>query len=143
MSAAFSTDRPIYLQLVDRLARQIARGELAPGERLQSVREMAGQYGINPNTVQRVHEELERMGLTETRRGQGAFVTDATSRIVALTCRLRQAATADFVATMTELGCSRDDMVAELERYWTGSEDRAKCATGEGPKQENHEGGTT
>src|SRR5574340_834319 len=64
----------IYLQVIQQVKRQIASGVLAPGDQLWSVRELASQLLINPNTAARAYRDLEREGLIETRRGQGAFV---------------------------------------------------------------------
>ena len=81
MKDDFNTSSPIYLQLADRIQRRILRGELTPGEKLPSVREMAMESNVNPNTVQRTYSELERMGIVETRRGQGTFITEDGSRL--------------------------------------------------------------
>lgn len=69
MSIDFSTDKPIYQQLIERITGDIIRGILGPGEKLPSVREYAVQVGVNANTMQRVFKELERMEVTETKRG--------------------------------------------------------------------------
>ena len=76
MSEEFDPSKPIYLQLSERINNQIVRKELSAGEKLPSVREMAIRSGVNPNTVQRTYSELERMGIVETKRGQGTFVTE-------------------------------------------------------------------
>ncbi len=65
---------PIYLQVILQIKRQVATGVLAPGDQLPSVREVASQLLINPNTAARAYRDLERDGLIETRRGHGAFV---------------------------------------------------------------------
>ena len=66
--------RPIYEQIMDNLRRLIISGGVAPGDRLPSVREMAAQLAINPNTIQRAYRELEGMGLIATVPGKGCFV---------------------------------------------------------------------
>ncbi len=65
---------PVYKQLVEGLKRDLARGLVVPGERLPSVRELAAITALNPNTVARAYQEMERLGLVETRRGRGTFV---------------------------------------------------------------------
>ena len=72
---------PIYRQIIDGICRAVAAGTLAPGDRLPSVRELAAQLLVNPNTVARVYRDLERDGLLETRRGTGTFIS---SRAAAL-----------------------------------------------------------
>ena len=68
---------PIYRQIIDQISRQVAAGLLAPGDQLPSVRELASQLLVNPNTVARVYRDLERDGLLETRRGQGTYIASA------------------------------------------------------------------
>ena len=76
MGKEFQASKPIYMQIVDKINQQIVRKELKPGDKLPSVREMAVQSGVNPNTIQRTYTELERMAIVETKRGQGTFVVD-------------------------------------------------------------------
>ena len=76
MEFIFDNDRPIYLQLVEYLKLYIVSGKIEPGERLLSVREMALQIQVNPNTVQKALAELESEGLIYTERTNGKFVTN-------------------------------------------------------------------
>ena len=64
---------PVYAQLCEQMRSAIFRGEVAPGEQLPSVRDVAARLGINPNTVNRAYAELERDGAVETRRGRGTY----------------------------------------------------------------------
>jgi len=66
--------RPIYTQIVDNFRAQIASGILQPGDKLPSVRELATQLSINPNTIQRAYRELEVKGVVQTIPGKGCFV---------------------------------------------------------------------
>ena len=66
--------RPIYAQIVDRFQEQISAGILEPGEKLPSVRELAVQLSINPNTIQRSYRQLEMEGWITTMPGKGCFV---------------------------------------------------------------------
>ena len=66
--------RPIYSQIVDNIRNQVAAGILAAGDKLPSVRELAGQLAINPNTIQRAYRELEMGGWIATVPGKGCFV---------------------------------------------------------------------
>jgi len=65
---------PVYRQIIDQLRRMMVSGRLAPGERLPSIRELAGRLRINPLTVSRAYGDLEREGLIEMRRGLGMYV---------------------------------------------------------------------
>ena len=66
--------KPIYIQIIDNIRSQIAAGILQPGDKLPSVRELATQLSINPNTIQRAYREMESMGLIQTIPGKGCFV---------------------------------------------------------------------
>ena len=68
-------NRPIYSQIVDSFRERIAAGVLQPGEKLPSVRELAAELAINPNTIQRAYRELEAAGWVQTQPGKGCFVT--------------------------------------------------------------------
>ena len=72
----FDTSIPIYLQVVNDLKGKIASGQILPGEKLPSGRELSQQYQINPNTAARVYQVLEQQGICETRRGLGTFVVE-------------------------------------------------------------------
>lgn len=65
---------PIYVQLKKQVKSCIAGGILLPGDRMPSVRELAGQLTVNPNTIQKAYQELEQEGIIETVRGRGTFV---------------------------------------------------------------------
>ena len=81
MDFEFDNERPIYLQLVRRLRVGIVSGEVTPGSRIPSVRELAIQAKVNPNTVQRALGELEAEGLIYTERTNGKYVTLDETRI--------------------------------------------------------------
>ena len=70
--------RPIYTQVIDGFREQILSGILQTGDRLPSVRELASQLTINPNTIQRAYRELEAEGYILSMPGKGSFVADAT-----------------------------------------------------------------
>ena len=69
-------DRPLYLQIVDEVQRARVMGTLGADAPLPSVRELAGQLRVNPNTVQQAYRELEREGIVYVRRGQGTYLSD-------------------------------------------------------------------
>ena len=106
MTEQFSNTQPIYLQIVARLCRQIVRNEFQSGDKLPSVRELALQFGVNPNTIQRVNMELEKMGIVESRRGQGMFVTQDTKQIQAMREQLKEEQLKRFVQEIRDLGYS-------------------------------------
>lgn len=114
----FLTSQPIYMQLADLLKKQIVRGQLRPGDKLPSVRELAIQYTVNPNTVQRTYRELEQDGVVEVRRGQGTFVI----RDDGITHRLRETLKQEYVTTfvqhMREMGFSLQEVKESMQRMW-------------------------
>ena len=75
-----SDARPIYQQIMDEIRRALVVGTLAADDPLPSVRQLAGELRINPNTVQQAYRELEREGVVHVRRGLGTFARDVTSR---------------------------------------------------------------
>ena len=72
----FSEPRSIYLQIADQIRDRILQGEWEPGERIPSIRELAIELGVNPNTVTRSYQELLTWGVVVNQRGRGYFVTD-------------------------------------------------------------------
>lgn len=106
--------RPIYTQIIDGFKEQISTGVLQSGEKLPSVRELASQLAINPNTIQRAYRELESLGYVYSAAGRGSFVAaaDETGKLH------RQELLERFDALVVELesaGCSREQLVARLE----------------------------
>src|SRR5437016_268779 len=100
----FHSSKAIYLQVADRIKRLIVSQELKAGQKLQSVREMALTYNVNPNTIQRTYSELEREGILETRRGQGTFVTEQEDRLAQLRVYMIDEQILSFVQVMQEMG---------------------------------------
>jgi len=88
--------KPVYLQVVDGLKEAVAKGLLAQGDRVPSVRELAAELTINHNTVARAYQELERDGVIEVVRGQGTFIAaarpaaDRAARVEAVAARMRE-----------------------------------------------------
>lgn len=105
--------RPIYAQIVDGLRGQILSGILAPGDRLPSVRELAGELTINPNTIQRAYRELENGGFIATVPGKGCFVCP---REDAQAASSQLFATFDAAAAqLLALGLTRQQLIDRLQ----------------------------
>jgi len=115
MTLDFSRDRPIYSQLVDRICGDVLKGKLLLGDRLPSVREYAVETGVNVNTVQRVYKELEAMNITETKRGQGTFITTSEVRITALREEMKNQLAQNFLTSIEALGFSKEEMLDVLQ----------------------------
>ncbi|MDA1476113.1 GntR family transcriptional regulator [Bacillus changyiensis] len=117
MASDFSSSKPIYRQIAEQLFKKIVRLEMKPGEKLPSVRDLAVETKVNPNTIQRTYAEMERMGIVEMRRGQGTFVVEKTDMIDELKQKMRTDMIEQFVENMQELGLSKQEMLSELDRY--------------------------
>ena len=108
----FDDKAPIYVQIMDLIKQRIASGELKVGEQLPSVRDLAGQLVVNPNTVQKAYVELEREGYVDTQRGTGTFVLGDRGAVDQLRERLAHSAVESCVTTLRALGYSPDDIAA-------------------------------
>ncbi|WP_226673219.1 GntR family transcriptional regulator [Rossellomorea aquimaris] len=117
MTEEYTASKPIYIQIADRIIREIVRKELSPGDKLPSVREMAVQSGVNPNTIQRTYSELERMDIVETRRGQGTFVTEREEVLTVLNEKVQREVIESFIRNMKELGLTKEQMIKGVEKY--------------------------
>ncbi|TCP68796.1 GntR family transcriptional regulator [Baia soyae] len=110
--------QPIYEQLVQQFRQMLAKGEIELGSKLPSVRDFAVQMKINPSTVVRTYQELERDGLCEKRRGQGTFITSSASQVSELRKEIAEGALGSFVRTLQILGVTREEaqkMIAEVD----------------------------
>jgi GntR family transcriptional regulator len=108
---------PIYQQLVQQVREAIARGDLQPGERLPSVRQLADELAVNPNTVARAYTELERDGLLVTRPGLGVFVAPPGTDLTREARDRRLAELLDrWLTEAVHLGYSADDVVRLVAR---------------------------
>lgn len=117
MSWEFQDHLPIYAQLMDTLKRRIITGRYLPGEKLPSVRELAAEAGINPNTVQRAFSELEREGLIYTQRATGKYVTENADEIKSARQALAKTQVAEFLSNMQSLGYSVGDVIVLLQSF--------------------------
>lgn len=115
MAWNLDSDKPIYIQLVERLQMQIVSGIYRPGQRLPSVRELASAAAVNPNTMQRAFTELEGSGLVITRSTNGRTVTDDEELIQKVRRQLAERQTGLFFAGMRELGYTRQEALSFLE----------------------------
>ena len=116
MDWRFRSDLPIYSQLVDKIKLGIVSGEMPPGSRLPAVRELAMDAGVNPNTMQRALQELEREGMVYAQRTSGRFVTIDTGVIERTRETVAEELTKGFLASMAELGLGGDEIIALLSR---------------------------
>ena len=114
MDWKFRNDIPIYSQLIEQIELRIVSGVYAPGERLQSVRDMSMEAGVNPNTMQRALQELERQGMVYSQRTAGRFVTEDSAIIAAAKKALAKKHIEDYIQSMAKIGFSGEEMIAVL-----------------------------
>lgn len=130
MSWEFQDHLPIYAQLMDTLKRRIITGRYLPGEKLPSVRELAAEAGINPNTVQRAFSELEREGLIYTQRATGKYVTENADEIKFARQALAKTQVAEFLSNMQSLGYSVGDVIVLLQSFNESEEESSHADSG-------------
>lgn len=125
MEWKFSEDLPIYQQIMDGIKQRIATGDWTQGQKLPSVRELAVQAGVNPNTMQKALAELEREGLLYTKRTAGRFVAEQEGITTELQEEMMEKYVEEFIANMKSLGYTLSD-ITEIFQKKTEQERRIK-----------------
>jgi len=108
--------RPIYLQLEDQIKTRIIAGVYRPGEKLPSVRELAAEAAVNPNTMQKALTELERSGLVYAQRTSGRFITEDIQIMKNLKEQLAKKHIEQFLSTMEQLDFRKEEILSLLTR---------------------------
>lgn len=116
MAWNLDSDRPIYAQILEIIQLRIIAGKYKPGEKIPSVRELAAEAGVNPNTMQKALSELERNGLVMALRTSGRIVTEDMEMINETRNKLAKEQVREFIVKMKELGFNREEIVALLEQ---------------------------
>lgn len=115
MAWNFASDRPIYLQIIEHIQADVICGKYTQGERMPSVRELAAEASVNPNTMQRALSELEESGLLVSQRTTGRFVTEDTSVLARSKLLLANSFAIEFQRKIGELGYSAQDAIELLK----------------------------
>lgn len=123
MPIEFDPKTPIYIQIIDLLKRDLVTGKLKGGDKMPSVRELAEKYQVNPNTVQRVYQELERENITYTQRGMGTFVREDTLQSGQLKKEMAEKVIQSFFEGMSQLGFNKKEILDHVKTYAEGSEE--------------------
>lgn len=119
----FDNDRSIYVQLIEQIQNRIATGYYQPGSKLASVRELAGEAEVNPNTMQKALSELERMGLLHSQRTSGRYVTEDEGRIQEMKRQSAKEAIHSFLKQMESLGFEKEEIINLIREEKEGNED--------------------
>ena len=115
MEAGFDRERPIYMQIMERIKSQILSGFYRPGEKLPSVREMAVEMSVNPNTMQKAMAELEREGLLFSKRTAGRYISEDEALLQSLKEETIRNEAEAFLKRLKELGISKEEMMIALK----------------------------
>lgn len=116
------SSRPIYLQIIERVQMDIITGRYQPGDKLPSVRDLAQEAAVNPNTMQKALSELERSGLIYSQRTSGRFITEDKELIHQMKKELAAAEVSAFVAHMKQLGITPEEIRQLLAETIEGEE---------------------
>lgn len=112
-----NSEKPVYLQLMERIERNILSGVYHPGERLPAVRELASEAAVNPNTMQKALQELERSGLVYAERTNGRFITDDITMIDKMRDSLAKEETKRYFNAMEKLGLTPERIREFMNSY--------------------------
>ncbi len=121
MSWELQSDRPIYTQIVEQMELKISSGVYPLGSKLPSVRDLAQEASVNPNTMQRALAKLEENGLLYTNRTSGRFVTEDINMIKLVKNRLAQEHVSEFLKKMGELGFEQEDILSIITKLMEGN----------------------
>jgi len=110
----FNESMPIYLQLMDKIKQDIISGQLEPGAKIHSVRELASKFGVNPNTMQKAFAELEREEILHAERTAGRFVTKNKLLIESIRYKEARRITESFIKQMKSLGYTEEEIIEFL-----------------------------
>ena len=114
--------RPIYLQLMERIQHDIVSGVYQPGDKLPSVRDLALDAAVNPNTMQKALSELERSGLVYSHRTSGRFITDDSTLLKKIKTDLAQEYISSFFEQMSHLGISGSETLEMIKQTLGGGD---------------------
>ena len=109
-------DRPIYAQLIEQIQLRILKGEYPTGSRLPSVRDMAAEAAVNPNTMQRALAELEKEGLVQSVRTSGRFITEDEEMVKRMKEELATEMVNEFLEKMDKLGFPREETLSIIQK---------------------------
>jgi len=113
-------DRPIYLQLMEKIQLDIVAGVYKPGDKLPSVRDLALEAAVNPNTMQKALSELERNGLVHSQRTSGRFITEDEKMLKHLKESLASEHIREFIKKMKQLGFQEEETLRLIQEAIKG-----------------------
>lgn len=120
MAWNLDSDRPIFLQIVERIQTDIVSGRYKAGDKLPSVRDLAAEAAVNPNTMQKAFTELERTGLVYSKRTSGRFITEDSQMIEQLKTSLATEKIQEFITLMQQLGFKNEEILTLMQQTMKG-----------------------
>lgn len=111
----FKNNLPIYIQIMNLIKKRIVSEKIKGGEKLPSVRELSTELKVNPNTIQRSYQELEREDLVFTQRGMGTFVAEDEKIIMELKRNMASNIVKSFILDMKSIGYEKDEIIELIE----------------------------
>ena len=115
MAWKFTSDKAVYLQIADRITKSVLSGEYQSGEQLPTVRQLALEAAVNPNTVQHAFAELENEGIIISKGTLGRFVTEDTHVVDVCRKKMAERLARTFIDNMEQLSLSKEQVIALLE----------------------------
>ena len=112
-----NSDSPIFVQIIEHLKIDIVSGKYKPGDKLPSVRDLAGEAGVNPNTMQKALSDLESTGLVHSERTSGRFITEDDNMIKNLRKSLVDVQIEKFFKSMEKLGFTGEEILELVKEY--------------------------
>lgn len=116
MAWDIKNDRPVYIQLVEELELRILNGTYTSGTKLLSVRDLAGEAQVNPNTMQKALSELEKKGLISSKRTSGNFITEDEKLISELRTELAMSEVKEFCEKVKKLGITKEETIELINK---------------------------
>lgn len=115
MAWNFSSGRPVYLQIAERITRSVLSGEYTAGEQLPTVRQLALEAAVNPNTVQHAFSELENMGIIISKGTSGRFVTEDETIVELCRKQMAEQLVNDFVENIKHLSIDTEEAISMIK----------------------------
>ena len=113
----YNSGSPIYLQVINELKKKMVKGELKPGEKMPSNRELAVLYKVNQNTAARIYREMEMAGYCYTKRGIGTFVSEEEYMFDNVKKEMAEELLKNFVHEMRDLGFQKGEIIEQIADY--------------------------
>lgn len=118
----FENHIPIYLQIIHKIKQDLVNGKLNPGDKLESVRDLAVDLRVNPNTIQKAYQEMERLGLAYTKRGIGRFIVEEESVVEMIKNDMSYEVISGCIKRLKALGFEDEDIIGKVKEILDGGQ---------------------